>query len=245
MFSTRSQINTQKQLLSLFLELKDREELYELTMKTRMTTDIKGIDQQVIPTIQALITSTKQFVMLSNPIEITLPKAHNRTKWITLHNIDYKSLLKELDNYADRIVFIYLPLTFESKQGHANLLIIDMNTRNMYRFEPHSVDTDGDYSRVLDSFLDKEVAVQLNLKYQSPARTYPHPGPQSIEFDYKRPQTTHEGFCVIYCILFAHLYILKSDFTAIMQYLCNLSGKQLYEYIRRYKTLCDCTEYKG
>lgn len=131
------------------------------------------------------------------------------------------------------------------KEGHANMMIIKVETREIYRYEPHGYETTGTdkFNTNADKLwktLTKELNKCLSLKktpfkYIPADKTCPRlnkefrKGLQYYEYLYKRTSgkilaKEGGGYCQLFSFLFAECYIVNKD----------MPIKLVYEYILDY-----------
>lgn len=120
--------------------------------------------------------------------------------------------------------------------GHANLIIINKNTKEYERFEPLGYNARGEFQFV-DDFMLNEFKTILGPEYK-----YIYPA--DFCFRYISEDKYEEeiaGLCVVQTTIYAHLRIINPELTRedIINYLASLSLEERTDLIRKYITYMD------
>jgi hypothetical protein len=125
---------------------------------------------------------------------------------------DYYSKINNCKNSG--LTFVALPLTISFLQnnnimniGHHNMIVINLKTREVYRFEPHGYQymLDDAYNSI-DDVLKNDFENKLNFKYNSAKIVCPRKGFQALESDIEL-ELGEVGYCVAWSYFFLDLIL--------------------------------------
>ena len=164
---------------------------------------------------------------------------------------DY-NIPKYLNNYINqtridkkyKYIVIFLTIEYEElTYSHANLLIYDLYTMCIERFEPYGNSASYNYSyNIMDEILEEELTWNTGFKYITPGEYMPNNGFQNISDEsnelYKKPGD-NIGFCLAWCIWYIETklkneHINSKDLIVKLIDKINNSGLLFIEYIRNY-----------
>lgn len=134
-------------------------------------------------------------------------------KGVGLFYSDYTILglarcITELNNSKHRYI-VYLLVIRTVKGGfHANSIIMDLNKRKVWRFEPNGKNCSFYSQKSLDKDLT-EYYKMFDIKYISPSDYQDKDGPQyrEIKADFERIPGQSDGFCAAWSLYFIHLFL--------------------------------------
>ncbi len=137
----------------------------------------------------------------------------------------------------ETFVVLYMLLTFEGDESHANLLFIDKTNKTFERFEPHG-QLGGCGHTKIDKYL-KYIFGPENLSddfiYIAPLDVCPMLGPQSKQAKNK-DCIDNGGYCATFVTLYAHMRVIEPDATpaSVIERLLELSDEEILTLILKY-----------
>ena len=164
---------------------------------------------------------------------------------------DY-NIPKYLNNYINqtridkkyKYILIFLTIQYEYETySHANLLIYDLSTMCIERFEPYGTSINNYYSYIImDEILEEELTWNTGFKYITPSEYMYNNGFQNISDEtnklYEKPGD-NGGFCLAWCIWYIETklkneHMNSKDLIVKLIDKINNSGLLFIEYIRNY-----------
>jgi len=127
------------------------------------------------------------------------------------------------------------------ESGHANMLLINRNLKEIERFEPHGGETTVYNVNSMDAFF-KNFADQLGYSYINPLDYCPL-GPQSreaVDTEIRR-LCVALGYCVAWATMYTLLRLLNPEYSReeVLADILNGTPKQLNLKSRRFTTFMD------
>jgi hypothetical protein len=179
-------------------------------------------------------TSNKKIAGLR--LYLTKNKKWEKSTPESLAEVFYPKVKKCFENES-KIIIIPLSLRISSNEGHCNMIILKLDTRTAYRFEPHGKrlgdekNSEEKINKLLvGMFENKELVKNLGkIKYVPPSETCPYisksvrQGFQSMENQYlfslskseqaKLDKAESGGFCQAWSWFLVDLYMMNKDMT--------------------------------
>ena len=200
--------------------------------------------------------------IISNPLEQTVVSNNSNSQnliceingfeimWINKniifpiqHNISINSILKWMvNNKSNGCRWFIVPIGIEFNSfSHANYLIIDIETMEIERFEPHGAYPPVGYNyapELLDTTISNYIGESgLEFKYFKPIDYLPKIGFQTIEINELKADYIGDpnGFCALWCIWWTDIRLSNPDITRTK--LIKLLTKELINNKYSYKKL--------
>lgn len=142
---------------------------------------------------------------------------------------------------------IPIMLKFNENDSHANVLIVDNNTKTIELYEPHG-ETFMSHTNLIFNIvhhIKKVVQVLLHRRVHFHFKNVHQKCPLGLQA--KQDSTVRGGgFCVAWILFFIHVRLLNLQLTSedIISYFDTLDGTQLDLYIRRYTALVEMESVK-